>query len=63
MENLVNVEKCKKVFKEIQEVIFKNELTTCEAMMIIDEFKTCLFMDRISQSATFLNTRAEVKDE
>lgn len=58
-DKLVNVDKSEKVFKEFQDVIFKNKLTTCEAMMIVSELHTCLLMDRISQSNFILGKSSQ----
>ena len=58
-DKLVNVDKSKKVFKEFQDVIVKNRLTACEAMMIVSELHTCLLMDRISQSNFILGKSSQ----
>ncbi len=53
--SLIDKDKSKAVFKAFQDVIFEHQLTTVEVMMIVDELKTCLLMDRIMQSKSFMN--------
>lgn len=50
MEYLVNKDKFRIVFEEIQDVISKHELTSFESMMIISEVHNTLLMDRYYQS-------------
>lgn len=49
-EYLVNKEKFKRIFEEIQDVIWRNKLTSFEACLIINECYTTLVMDRYHQS-------------